>query len=395
MNEGTMAYVSWVVDSALPLWSTDGFDVGAGRFRERLDWAGGPIDVPHRAMVQARQIYVYSRACELGWLAEGGALAETAMASLIRDFAAVSSREASFAFAVDGTGRVVDDTRDAYAHAFVLHAIAWLYRLNGDADLLLLADKVRAFVTAHLVDARHGGLFDAVPAASREKRQNPLMHLLEAHLALERVAPDRGGLDDAAALIDLFRSRLFDERTGVLREYFAEDWSPSTDAARADVWEPGHHFEWVWLLHEYECLSGDARYADAAARLYEIAQVAGIGDDGLVYDVLTADRAVRASSHRVWPHTEAIKAAVARQAIGDPEACTFAASMARQLLDHFLDVPFAGGWIDHLDARHRPLVSYVPASSLYHLFFAATEAAQTLPTATTATSAAEPQQAFR
>ena len=371
-------YTDWIAGTALPVWSTRGFDPGAGRFRERLDWTGAPLDVPHRSMVQARQIYVFAHACQLGWFAEGGRLAEVAMDALVRDFGTVSGGEASFAFSIDGRGGTASAVRDAYAHAFVLFAASWLYRLNGDARLLRLADQTNAFVKAHLVDPRHGGLFDASPVVAREKRQNPLMHLLEAYLALERAAPGRGYLEDARALVALFRSRLFQASPGVLLEHFAEDWSPHPDPARAALWEPGHHFEWVWLLREYQQLSGD----DVGAwseRLYAVARDHGLAPDGLVYDELAADRTVRTRSHRVWPHTEAIKAAAARHAEGDAEAPAFAGAMAGALLDHFLDRPFAGGWADHLDERRAPLVNYVPASSLYHLFFAAAEAAHGLP----------------
>ena len=377
---GLQAYREWIVGTALPAWSTAGFDAAAGRFRERLDRTGAPVDVPHRAMVQARQIYVFAHACHLGWFADGGRLAEVAMASLLRDFGDVSGREASFAFSVDAGGRVVSGTRDAYAHAFVLFATAWLHRLTGDAELLRLADRTNAFVKARLVDVRYGGVFDVHPVAAREKRQNPLMHLLEAYLALERAAPGRGYLEDARGLVALFKARLFSERHGVLLEYFAEDWSPHADPAKADVFEPGHHFEWVWLLDEYERLSGDdlRQWRD---RLYAVARDHGVAKDGLVYDELGADMSVRKSSHRVWPHTEAIKAAAARHAAGDAAALPFARAAARGLLDHFLDRPFAGGWVDHVDEAHAPLVDYVPASSLYHLFFAAAEAAHGLPAA--------------
>ena len=377
--QSLQGYREWITSTALPAWSTIGFDPLAGRFRERLDRAGAPLDVPHRAMVQARQIYVFSHACHLGWFAEGGQLAERAMASLVRDFAQTSGRETSFAFSIDAGGRIVSDARDAYAHAFVLFAIAWLYRVNADPALLRLADETNAFIKARLVDGRHGGVFDLYPVVAREKRQNPLMHLLEAYLSLERAAPGRGYLDDAAGLVDTFTSRLFSATHGVLLEYFAEDWSTHADPRRADVFEPGHHFEWVWLLREYEQLSG-AELGAWRDRLYEVAREHGIAADGLVYDELATDMSVRTRSHRVWPHTEAIKAAVARHAAGDAAALPFAESMARGLLEHFLDRPFAGGWTDHLDERRAPLVDYVPASSLYHLFFAAAEAAHGLPT---------------
>lgn len=372
-----LAYQRWIIDAALPAWSTIGFDVAAGRFRERLDRTGTPLDVPHRAMVQARQIYVFSHASHRGWSADGGKLAEIAMASLLRDFGDVFNDEASFAFSVDANGRRMSELRDAYTHAFVLFAIAWLYRVTGDAELLRLADKTNAFVRSRLFDARRGGVYDAYPVAPSEKRQNPLMHLLEAYLALERAAPGRGYLEQAGGLVTLFKTRLFSDEEGVLREYFAPDWTPHPDPAKADVFEPGHHFEWVWLLDEYGQLSGE-NLTPWSDRLYEIARDRGIAADGLVYDELATDLSVRKPSHRVWPHTEAIKAAVARHARGDEAAVPLAAGMARALLDHFLDQPFAGGWVDHIDAAHVPLVDYVPASSLYHLFFAAAEAARGL-----------------
>lgn len=371
------AYATWIRASALPTWSTRGFDPVGARFRERLDAQGAPIDVPHRSMVQARQIYVYAHAHQLGWFDDGGRLAEIAAASLLRDFGQASGGEASFAFSIDGRGGVASPVRDAYAHAFVLFALAWLYRVNGDARLLRWVDETNAFIKAHLVDARHGGVFDAHPVVARDKRQNPLMHLLEAYLALERAAPGRGYLDDAGALVRLFKARLFSDRDGVLLEYFADDWTPHPEPAKARVFEPGHHFEWVWLLREYEQLAGED-LGDWSRRLYDVARAHGIGADGLVYDELDVDRSVRKRSYRVWPHTEAIKAAMARWHDGDADARPFADAMAGALLTHFLDRPFAGGWTDQLDATRAPTVDYVPASSLYHLFFAAAEATPAL-----------------
>jgi mannose-6-phosphate isomerase len=244
--------------------------------------------------------------------------------------------------------------------------------------LLALAGKVNAFVKAHLVDALHGGVFDAHPITAREKRQNPLMHLLEAYLALERAAPGCGYLEDAAGLIALFRDRLFRADPGVLLEYFAEDWSAHPDGARADVFEPGHHFEWVWLLRELPATVG-RRARPVAGPAVRRGPAARPRSGRLLYDEVGADWAVRKRSRRLWPHTEAIKAAAARHADGDADALPFARSMVQGLFAHFLDKPFPGGWADHVDEAHVPLIDYVPASSLYHLFFAAAEAAHALP----------------
>ena len=365
-------YRDWVCGKALPRWSVDGFDGAAGRFHERLDAAARPIDVPHRAMVQARQVYVFARADLLGWSSGGGALAERAMRSLQRDFLDESASQASVAFSIDRFGGRVSEVRDAYAHAFVLFAAAWLYRLNGDRRLLELADKLDRFVRDRLVDPVHDGVFDTDPPARPTKRQNPLMHLLEAYLALERAAPGRGFAERARWIVTLFRTRLLQPRSGVILEHFAQDWSTGEGTAR--VFEPGHHFEWVWLLRDYQSLIGDD-VAAIGTRLFDIALAHGVAASGLLFDEVGDDMRVVKPSHRLWPHTEAIKAAAVRARFdGDPRARALAAAMGHALTDNFLDRPFAGGWIDQIDGEGRALVDYVPASSLYHLFFAAAEA---------------------
>ena len=248
-----------------------------------------------------------------------------------------------------------------------------MHRLNGDRKLLSLADAVTAFIDEHLVDRVHGGFFDEAQAIDRSKRQNPHMHLLEAYLALHDTAADRGYLERASALVALFKERLFSAELGVLREHFSERWADHPDPLKQQVIEPGHHFEWVWLLRQYEERSGE-NLEPWIGQLYEISGRSGISANGLVFDQLALDRNVVKRSHRIWPHTEALKAAVVRQADGDPLAPLFASRMAGTLMDNFLGRPIAGGWIDHLSAKGRPLVDYIPASSLYHLFLAAAEA---------------------
>jgi mannose/cellobiose epimerase-like protein (N-acyl-D-glucosamine 2-epimerase family) len=368
------AYIDWMKERALPIWSSQGFDAAAGRFHERLDRSGSPLDVPHRAMVQARQIYVFAHAAALGWFPEGRSAAETAMVSLLRDFAEDVDGATSFAFAIDtATRRIVSPVRDAYAHAFVLFAVAQLYALNGDQALLALADRIIAFIDRHLLDPRYGGVRDAHPVTSSEKRQNPQMHLLEAYIALESAAPGRGYGERADALVTLFCERMFSKDHGVLLEYFSENWSDHPDEGKAGLFEPGHHYEWVWLLHQHEKMTG-AKLRPWRVQLADPAGRHGISERGLIYDELSCDMRVVKASHRLWPHTEAIKAATVHHAEGDPDALPFARRMAAVLGEHFLDTPFPGGWTDQLAPDLSPLVDYVPASSLYHLFLAAAEA---------------------
>jgi mannose-6-phosphate isomerase len=371
-------YTDWVFNEAVPTWQRIGFDPATALFHERLDMAAQPLAVPHRAMVQARQIYVFSHAAMLG-LAPGGAeLATAAMTSLRTRFGREAAEGMSFAYSIDpATGTTLSEVRDSYTHAFILFACAYLYRATGDAALLTMADEVTRFVENCLVDPKAGGVVDGLPAdsANDAKRQNPQMHLLEAYLALEQAMPARGYLDRAMALVTLFQDKLLHREHGVLLEHFAADWGAHADRDRGSFFEPGHHYEWIWLLEQAQRLSG-RDLAVERSTLFAAADRHGHAAARHIHDEVRADGTLRVSSHRLWPHTEAIKAAATMRRAGELGARGLADDMSKILLHTFVGRPFAGGWTDHVTAALEPRVDYVPASSLYHLFLAAAEGAQ-------------------
>ena len=222
-KERLQAFHEWTVGSALPAWSTLGFDASAGRFRERLDERGAPIDVPHRAMVQARQIYVYSHAYLLGWHDRGAELAEQAMTSLRRD--CVASPRAKPARVLDRRTRRVGLRNARRVHACVR---AIRHRLapscHGGRD------------PPHACGA-HRRVRQGAPRRCTAWRPVRRASDDRAHEAAEPThAPARGlpraracgawpGWLAAPAVVALFLTRLFDRRRGVVLEHFAEDWS--------------------------------------------------------------------------------------------------------------------------------------------------------------------------
>ena len=65
-----------MIDHALPLWSTEGWDAAAGGFVDRLHQDGRADRLaPRRVFVQARQIYCYAKAAQMGWYPQGRAIA--------------------------------------------------------------------------------------------------------------------------------------------------------------------------------------------------------------------------------------------------------------------------------------------------------------------------------
>jgi mannose/cellobiose epimerase-like protein (N-acyl-D-glucosamine 2-epimerase family) len=353
----------WAVGQALPLWADSGFDRKGGRFEERLTLGGAPdIDAPHRLIVQARQIYSYGLADRRGWY-RGRALIDEAYASMIRDFHRPDGRD-GWVFSVDRTGAVVDPTRDLYAHAFVLLGVASYVKVGGGREALAVADETLAFLDVHLMCA-DGGYHDALPRPDAMRRQNPHMHMLEGLLSLWSCSGERRYLDRAEKIFDLFAAHFFQPDHGVLGEYY-DDHLTRAAGVVGDIVEPGHHYEWVWLLRWFERESGRAvtPYADA---LYRHADAHGYDGDGLIVDELLRDGRVRTPSRRTWPITEAIKGNLAEAALGRPGAVERVIALADCLHERFLEKVAPGGWMDRLDEHGRPATDFMPASTLYHL----------------------------
>src|SRR5690606_18933473 len=81
-------------------------------------------------------------------------------------------------------------------------------------------------------------------------RSNPHMHLFEAALAWMAVDKDPRWRTLADSIHSLATTKFIDEKTGLLAEYFASDWSPILENGRF-IAEPGHHYEWAWLFLVY------------------------------------------------------------------------------------------------------------------------------------------------
>ncbi len=360
---------AWAIDQALPLWAGAGYDRTHGRFEERLTLDGTPIaDAPQRLIVQARQIYSYGLAVRRGW--HGGRdLVEEAYASMLRDYHRPDGRD-GWVFSIARDGTVVDATRDLYSHAFVLLGVASYVNAGGGKDALAVADETLAFIDGHL-RAPSGGYIDALPRPDALRRQNPHMHMLEGLLALWSSSGERRYLDRAERIFELFAAHFFQPDRGVLGEYY-DDHLARAAGVTGDIVEPGHHYEWVWLLRWFERESGRAvgSYADA---LYRHADAHGYAGDGLVMDELLRDGRTHKPSHRTWPVTEALKANLAEAALGRPGATERAVALAACLHERFFVKVAPGGWMDRLDQQGRPATDFMPASTLYHVLCALSE----------------------
>ncbi len=357
----------WATGAALPLWASIGFDATHGRFEERLTLDGKVIvDVPVRLMVQARQIFCYALAARRGWHPRALDLVETAYANMIKDYRSSHGRE-GWAFSVWRDGTVAEDKRDLYAHAFVLLAVASYVEATGKREALIVADDTLAFLDANM-RAKQGGYLEVYPAVDPMRRQNPHMHLFEAFLALWTASSEGRYLARAEEMFDLFRRYFFQAGRGVLGEYYDEALKPAAGEA-GEIVEPGHHYEWLWLLRQFAA-AGGAEVQSYVDGLYSHADGHGYDRHGLIVDELLGSGRVRTATHRIWPVTEAIKANAVEAERGRAGAERRVIGLVDSLFDRYLTAHPSGGWIDRLSGDGQPATDFMPASTLYHLICA-------------------------
>jgi mannose-1-phosphate guanylyltransferase/mannose-6-phosphate isomerase len=356
--DATQRFARWLRLHALPVWGGQGQREG-GAFEEVLTLEGRPVATTRRTRVQARQIYVFAAAGALGWtgpwrraVREG---VEFLNAAHLRPDGLARARLAS-------DGAVLDDTALLYDQAFVLFALAAAERAGVTPDARAQAHRVREALA----------VFDAGGAGLREADAHPYqanahMHLLEACLAWEALDPEGGWEAWSDRVVGLALSRFIDADGGFLREFFDERWQPAA-GENGRLVEPGHQFEWAWLLVRYARNRDHAGALQAARRLYEFGKKGVDRRAGRSVDALLDDGRILTDRARLWPQTEWLKAALilAETAVdGERSRLIADARQALTALEGYLTPE--GLWRDKRLSDGRFIDEPAPASSFYHI----------------------------
>jgi mannose-6-phosphate isomerase len=366
----------WLTLDALPVWWETGADRERGGFHERLNLDGTPCVEPRRARVQARQVFAFAVAGRLGW---SGPSAQAVAHGLAFFRRAYERPDGTFRTLVAADGAPLDDTVVLYDQAFALFALSAASTVVADpAPVVAAATRLRQRLEAALKNPA-GGFEESAPR-SLPLKANPHMHLLEASLAWVELGsgPDQAAWNALAdEIAQLALTRFIDPATGYLREFFDGDWAPVAGQDGRIV-EPGHLFEWAWLLVRW----GKLRHRDdaiaAARKMAEAAEAAGVDParDAAVNAILD-DASPLDPGARLWPQTERIKAAIALAGVAATEAeralwrGRIAAGITTLL--RYLDVPVAGLWRDKLQPDNRFVEEPAPASTFYHIICAIEE----------------------
>lgn len=358
LSDAASWYDAWLREAALPLWAGAGVDPVGGLFHEALDVEGRPVDGPRRARAQARQVFVFASAAAAGYGAQWLPVARRGWARFV---AAYRRPDGLFINRAAADGRPLDEGADVYEQAFALLAMAALQTTDPAAGLAAEAERTLGALDLRRVPA--GGFMEAGP---HPYQANCHMHLLESTLTWETVGDGGDGrwarLSDEIATLAV--TRFIDPATGAMREFFDADWSALL--GERGLVEPGHQFEWAWLLDRWGRARRDARGLSAARKLYENGLRGVDPVREVAVNALWDDFSVRDGAARLWPQTEHLKAAVA---LGDEAQ----ALRAARGLAQYLEAPARGAWRDKLRPDGTFVDEPAPATSFYHLMVAVLE----------------------
>jgi mannose-6-phosphate isomerase len=378
--------VTWLTTQALPLWSTTGTDWARGGFVEKLSVQGQALAEARRTRVVARQLYVFSVARKLGWATDPTPWLDHGLVFL---FNRLRQPDGTYAAGVSPEGKLLNPRFDLYEQAFALFAMASVHRFDAERYAQLPA-QAHALMDALEAGWRHPqrGFEEAKPR-TLPLLSNPHMHLFEAVLQWAEATPHdaQRWLALADELGELALQRLIEPISGLVTERFDADWRPvaGVDGQRA---EPGHQFEWGWLLNRWGTLRQRPEALAAASRMVHVAEAHGVCPQrGVAINELLCDFSAHDADAKLWPQTERIKAWVSQATLaqqqGDARGLAQAlhhATQAMQGLQAYLGHPLPGGWQEVWLADGQWQAEPVRASSLYHIVCALDTLAEAGPT---------------
>ena len=375
MNDQTAQLRRWLFEVALPLWWRLGADRVHGGFHEAIDLNGAPLPGPHRARSIARMAFSYCQAGGLGW---DGPWLEAAQHALDYFCKYFITPDATVASVVDSDGQIRDPGFDLYDQAFALLAFASGHGAFGSAvGWRGMATALRTTLQRFYAHPLGGFMEDR--AGRLPLRANPHMHLLEAALAWLAIDDDPGWRTLTEEIATLCLKKFIDPTTGALREFFAADWSPAP-GIQGRICEPGHHYEWAFLLDRGARLTGREKPAEVS-RLVTFADAGGLdARRGVAINAVLSDCSIHDPVARLWAQAERVRAYLVDPRPDEEIAAAIAA------LRRFLATPTPGLWFDQLGADDIFVLEPARATSLYHIVGAIVELSAALPQNTDASS---------
>ena len=341
------------LDVIVPLWQGPGWNADVALPYEALDAEHQPLPPQrYRAMACARQLYLFSSL--IGQVPAAEERAAALFRSLQQHFH--DAEHGGWFYSVDPQGAPLDQRKDLYTHAFILFACAHYWDKVREPRVESVLNAALKVVAQRF--ATNDGLYEACldrdwSSLESGPLQNPLMHLAEAFLATLSVREDVAVQNALVELCTAMQKRFIDPQHSVLME---------KPLGAVDNWfEPGHQFEWYFLLESSSLLRGSTLHA-SLERAFAFTEQLGVDQQtGAVRAMLDLepDSPPRDATQRIWAQAEYLRALTLRP---DSEAAVLRQLQALQ--QHSLH---KGGWYECRDENGDVTRRDMPSTTPYHL----------------------------
>lgn len=337
----------------VPLWQGPGWNAELALPFEALSSEHQPLPPQrYRAMACARQLYLFASLIDDPAFPAAAERAAALFRSLQQHFH--DAEHGGWFYSIDPNGVPLDQRKDLYTHAFIIFACAHYWAKVREPLVESVLNAALKVVAERFSDSN--GLYEASlnqdwSTLNSGPLQNPLMHLAEAFLATLSVRDDAPVQAALLALADGMQQRFIEPVHNVMLE---------KPHGAVDNWfEPGHQFEWFFLLQSSPLLRQTPLHG-SLDRAFGFAEQVGVDPQtGAVCGMLDSDGNLRDGTQRIWAQAEYLRALALR-----PENQPHLQRQLLALQQHFLH---AGGWYECLDATGKVSRADMPSTTPYHL----------------------------
>ena len=337
----------------VPLWQGPGWNPQLALPYEALGADLQPLPPQrYRAMACARQLFLFSSLIGHPDVTDAQTRASALFRSLQQHFH--DAEHGGWFYSIDPQGKPLDRRKDLYTHAFIIFACAHYWARTKEPLAESTLNAALKVVAERFADG--AGLYEAQldedwSSLGTGPLQNPLMHLAEAFLATLSVRADPSTQSALDALVDNMYRRFIEPATGVMME---------KPLGAVDNWyEPGHQFEWFFLLHTSPEMRGRPLH-DALTRAFLHAETQGVDlQTGAVAAMLALDGTLRDGTQRIWAQAEYLRALALH-----PQS---KADLRDQLLAFQQRFVHVRGWNECLNSDGHVSRSDMPSTTPYHL----------------------------
>ncbi len=346
----------------LPYWLTHTVDKTNGGFVGEVSSNNVPDpSAPKGSILHSRILWTFSAAYR--GLGDEQYLEAASHAALFVRRRFVDKRYGGVYWMLDSAGNVLDDRKHVYAQAFAIYALSEYHIATGSERELQCAIELFELIDRYAHDATHGGyeeafardwsLLDDVRLSDKDaderKSMNTHLHVLEAFTNLYRAWPDRRLRERLYELVAIFLTRIINEKTSSLIQFFDSDWTPKSCATSF-----GHDIEASWLLLKAaEVLGDDAlseRVRTASLTIARNVKQRGLdADGGLVYE--SQDGRITDADKYWWPQAEAVVGFIAAFQISGDDAFLRAAERVWEFTNRHIVDHVHGEWHERVDRQ--------------------------------------------